>query len=299
MAGGSGHAGPMRIMTWNLWWKFGPWSERQAAIESEVERVDPDIFLAQEVFAETGAEAAATTETVAAGAPVDQAQRLANRFGYHYLRSTDAYGRPLSFGNAIFSRWPLAPAAQIQLPDATGEPGFRTMIAAWVDAPSGSQLVATTHLEWDYAATVLRQRQLEAVVECLAGLTGDRGTGREPNPAPPPIIGGDFNAVPSSDEIRRLTGEARPYVDNYIFTDAWAAVGAGPGLTWTRDNPHASQAVNPRRRLDYVLVGWPRMRPGSNPLAARLAGRDPVAGMVPSDHYAVVVDLDDRRNDQP
>jgi endonuclease/exonuclease/phosphatase family metal-dependent hydrolase len=47
----------------------------------------------------------------------------------------------------------------------------------------------------------------------------------------------------------------------------------------------------PERRLDYVMVGWPRARPAGNPVRARLFGVEPHDGVVPSDHYGVAVDL--------
>ena len=73
----------------------------------------------------------------------------------------------------------------------------------------------------------------------------------------------------------------------------------GPGHTWERRNPHAADAGWPRRRLDYVFVGWPHPKPLGNPIAARLEGGvdDPSVHEVGSDHWAVVVDLDGRRFD--
>jgi hypothetical protein len=80
-----------------------------------------------------------------------------------------------------------------------------------------------------------------------------------------------------------------------IFTDAWAAVGEGPGYTWNRDNTNAADAAFPRRRLDHILIGWPRPKPAFNPTAAELVGVDSgLEGLHPSDHYGVVVTVDDR-----
>ncbi len=121
----------------------------------------------------------------------------------------------------------------------------------------------------------------------------------DPEVDPPPVLARDFNAVPESDEIRRLTGLSAPVRQGLIFTDCWDAVGDGAGHTWTRDNPHSAEALWPRRRLDYVFVAWPRPKPLANPLSARLAGLEPMpcadGPIVPSDHSAVVVELDDRQ----
>ena len=48
-----------------------------------------------------------------------------------------------------------------------------------------------------------------------------------------------------------------------MFHDAWDVAGqASPssatGATWTNDNPYARLDLEPDRRIDYVLVGWPK-----------------------------------------
>jgi hypothetical protein len=80
-----------------------------------------------------------------------------------------------------------------------------------------------------------------------------------------------------------------------VFSDAWEQAGHGPGWTWCRDNPYTSDSAWPNRRLDYLLVSWPRPKPVGNPLSARLVGIE--AGLVdgaavwPSDHAAVVAEF--------
>ena len=265
----------MRIVTWNLWWRFGPWEERQPAIRAELVDLDPDIVLLQEVFADDDGR--------------DQASELADAIGASVARTVDAEGRPQRFGNAILSRWPILDTEMVVLPGPDGEPSHRSALLAQVDTPNGRQPFAVTHLAWQYDASALRLAQLDAVVDLVDRHRSDDAE------APPPVLGGDFNAVPDSDEIRRLTGRSAPYRPGLVFTDCWEAVGEGPGHTWTRDNPHSAEALWPRRRLDYVFVAWPRPKPLANPLSARLAGVESQVGIVPSDHYAVVVELDDRQ----
>lgn len=271
----------MRVVSWNLWWRFGPWEDRQAGIAAELARLDPDLILLQEVWAVDGQ---------------DQAQTLAGELDLHLARTTEDDGTPQEFGNAILSRYPIIESTMISLSGDDGNPSHRSALAAVVETPSGSQPVVTTHLAWQYTASALRSRQLEEVVALADRLRPADDDG------PPVILGGDLNAVPDSDEIRRLTGLAPPYRDGLVFTDCWAAVGEGPGDTWTRDNPNAADALWPRRRVDYVLVAWPRPKPLRNPVTATLAGTEPwpvgdgsSRTTVPSDHYAVVVDLDDRQ----
>ena len=77
-----------------------------------------------------------------------------------------------------------------------------------------------------------------------------------------------------------------------VFQDAWEVAGdGGPGFTWSLDNELCVEPAWPRRRLDYVLVVWPRPRPLGNPISCRVVGTDPVDGVQPSDHFAVAADL--------
>jgi endonuclease/exonuclease/phosphatase family metal-dependent hydrolase len=293
----------MRVLTWNLWWQFGPWRERLPVITDELRAVDPDIAFLQEVWvdSDTGN---------------DQAHLLAEALGHHLVRSRRSTGEPQRFGNAILSRWPVEELETILLPGPDDQPSHRTALAARVSAPGRPWTVVVTHLAWQYDQSALRQTQLEEVVALVArhgtsGGGGGSGAGPSSGAAPssgagplsggseaggdevvaPTILAGDFNAVPEADEIRRLTGLAPPYVEGLVFTDCWAAVGDGPGHTWTRENPHSAEASWPRRRLDYVFVSWPRPRPFGNPLSARLVGVEPRNGTVGSDHYGVLVEL--------
>ena len=34
----------MRVVTWNLWWRFGPWEARFPAIQETIRRLDPDVL---------------------------------------------------------------------------------------------------------------------------------------------------------------------------------------------------------------------------------------------------------------
>ena len=271
----------MRVATWNIWWKFGPWEARQGPIADELAQLDADVVCLQEVWAE---------------GDTDQAVVLAEHVGHHMARSTDSDGQPHRFGNAVISRWPVLESFTKALPGFDGDPSHRSALFCRIEVPEAAHpwWVVTTHLEWRYAASRLRQTQLQSIVDeaaLLRSVDGDTIV----------IIAGDFNSVADSDEIRRLTGLSEPYDPSLVFTDAWSAVSDEPGHTWTRDNPHSANAQWPRRRLDGVFVGWPRPKPTGNPLRAGLFGTEArnvdggaSTSVVPSDHYGVVVQLDRR-----
>lgn len=264
----------MRIVTWNVWWRFGPWEQRAPGIEATLRSIDADVICLQEAWA--------TEEG-------NQARQLARKLGFHVATSVDATpGRRL--GNAVLSRWPIRHEKVTPLPLASGEDGHRTLVQARVDAPFGPVDVYCTHLAYRFDESTLRRAQLTRICEIIAA---DRARSENDNGADafPPVLCGDLNATPASDEVRMLTGQAPPPVPGLVFTDAWDAAGRGPGHTWDRRNPHLRDSSWPRRRLDYVLIGWPRDTPRGNPKRAVLAGARPHDGVWPSDHLAVVVDL--------
>ena len=78
-----------------------------------------------------------------------------------------------------------------------------------------------------------------------------------------------------------------------VWSDAWAQAGDGPGYTWDGQNPYLHQAMWPNRRIDYLFVSTPRPVPHGNIKSIQLVGTEPVGGVVPSDHYGLVIDLID------
>src|SRR5439155_10179996 len=101
-----GKDGAVRVLTWNLWWRYGPWQARRAAIAATLAEVDPDICGLQEVWG-------TDTENFAA--------ELAERLGRHWCWARASTGRDgVGIGNAVLSRWPIV--ARVEQPLPTGEP---------------------------------------------------------------------------------------------------------------------------------------------------------------------------------
>ncbi len=263
----------LRVMTWNLWWHFGPWERRRPAIVELIRSVDPDVVCLQEVWSDGSA---------------DDAERIGEATGLHAVGTAPMLYDGQSFGNAILSRWPLDAIADEVLPRADGEPGHRRVVAAASATPWGRWPVASTHLDHHFDGSATRQAQLARLLELAVGWRG------VPERDLPLIVGADLNAVPDSDEVRTLTGR-RPGATGLVFSDAWEQVGDGPGPTWLRANPHTADSAWPDRRLDYVLVSWPRPKPIGNPERAWIVGDRPStvdgAEVWPSDHAAVVAEL--------
>ena len=265
---------PLKVMTWNLWWRFGPWEERASAIASVVEAEAPDVLLLQEVWSSDG---------------YSSAHVLADALGGHVALTDDPFahrrGERAGFHNAIVSRWPIDEVISHRLPRADGTPGHRCALSARVHTDHGDWPVVSAHLDHRFDESAVRQLQAEALLRVVDAIRGD------PDTTLPVVVGGDFNAPPDSDEIRLLTGRRAGPVKNLVLSDCWEQAGEGPGTTWRRDNPYQTSTAWPDRRLDYVFVSWPRPKPVGNPVRAWLAGVEAVGGVHPSDHAAVVVEL--------
>lgn len=274
----------VRVATWNLWWRFGEFEARGRAIEQVLDAAAPDIICLQEVWATRDED----------GVETSQLAHLAERFGWQVVATEPVWWNGRAFQNAIAARWPLTRVIDAALPGADGRPGHRRMVMAEVHTPWGDWPVVSTHLDHRFDASALRSAQLAALVEQVAA---QRHTLPEYDPmmALPVILGGDLNAVPDAEEIRRLTGRQPVPVPGWVFSDVWEQVGEGPGATWRRENPHVATSAWPDRRIDYLMVSWPRPRPVGNPVVAQLIGDQPVdidgEQIWPSDHAGVLAEL--------
>ena len=260
-------------MSWNLWWRHGPWEERRQAIAATLAGVQPDLCGFQEVW----------------GGPAENlAVDLAGRLGMHWCwveagKVRDPGGTELFIGNAILSRWPITTQEAGALPVSVSDEA-RVAVHARIDAPGGTLPLFTTHLTYGPGRSALRAAQVRA----LARFAEEHSGGC----AYPPVVTGDLNAEPGSDELRLLGGLlADPAVPGLVLLDAWRYADPGdPGFTWDLRNGYQGDSRIPDSRIDYILVGLPRQGRGRVE-SVRLAGTGPVDGVWPSDHFAVVADL--------
>jgi endonuclease/exonuclease/phosphatase family metal-dependent hydrolase len=181
------------------------------------------------------------------------------------------------------SRWPIVHTDVRQLPGREGaEP--RTVLAALVETPAGLVPVLTTHLDCEFDAGWVRERQV-LLLDQLARELSRRAE-------LPPLVLGDFNAHPDSTEMRFLRGLASLEGRSTYFQDAWEAAGpGGPGCTWDNRNRFAACAYEPNRRIDYILVGAPGAGGRGQVVSSRLAFDQPVGDLFASDHFGVLADL--------
>lgn len=268
----------IRIATWNLWWRFGAWRKRAAAIRKSLQVAQPDLCALQEVWSEQGS---------------SLASELADEFDMHWSwppspqparwRSRLA-GSEAEVGQAILSRWPIAERTELDLPEGGSGDESRNVLLCMIDGPGGRLPFASTQLTSDPSHSTARCKQVRALADLLVAYTHETY---------PVVLAGDMNAEPDSDEMRLLCGhKTAPAREGFVLVDAWryAADGAVP-WTWDRANPHVKATMEPSARIDYVLVGPPASDGAGCVRSARRIGEQPVDGIWPSDHAGALAEL--------
>src|SRR5215208_2309777 len=260
----------LRVLTLNLWHNAGPYALRRERIREWIERLRPDLIGFQEALK---------------GPAFDQAGDLLEGYGYHveHAGAIPFWGdQTMLFGNAVASRWPIADREVAMLPDAEDDER-RVALSVTVEAPFGPLGLTVTHLNWKLHHDWARELQVMAVCE--------QARRRHPREGFPPILVGDFNAVPDSDEIRYVKGLHSIGGRSVHFRDAWEAAGRGDGTTWSNRNPYAATAPEPDRRIDYVFVAPPRADGLGVVEECRVVCDDARDGVWPSDHFGVFASL--------
>lgn len=270
----------VRILTWNLWWRFGSWEERRQAITAVLRETAPDVVGLQEVWSADGR---------------NFAELLAKELGMEHVwapaglpphwRGHTAPG--LGVGNAVLSRWPVLESETRTLPTAGGPEEGRVALYALLDVPGSSVPFFTTHLHAAPAGSAVRCAQVAELARFVAEYA-PRGRFR-------PVVTGDFNAEPDSDELRLFGGiKTAPAVPGLAMIDLWRYAEPGrPWATWSSANGNINHPADIDSRIDYIHLGMPDLSPRRpfSVRSVRLAGDRPVNGVWASDHLAVLADL--------
>jgi endonuclease/exonuclease/phosphatase family metal-dependent hydrolase len=251
----------VQVVTWNVWGRYGPWPEREAAIVATLRDAEPDLVVLSESWEKEG-----DSQCARLGGPLG----LPHRAFSGITAEEDAAA--LS-GVGILSRWPIREQAQLAFGEARVQ-------YAEVAGPRGPiQVYGLVMDAWWFDESQARQDAVRSLLTYVH---------QRQDPQVPLIIAGDFNADPDSDEIRMVTGRTAAPAPGLSFYDAWeVAGGPRPGHTWSNANPWATQLLWPDRRIDYIFSAAPRRGGAGHPREAGLLGVEPAGPVQPSDHYAV------------
>lgn len=287
-------SGVLRVVQLNAGSLLEPrWSERRGEIVAWLGHLRPDIVCFQEIWQDES-----TPNT--AGWIVDQMPEA----GWHWHFDGRPFGARLwpdpglVFGSAVLSRWPIDGGAYHPLP-LVDDDGFVASVP-WelLQVRTAGLDVFSCHLAAAPRDSHHRRLQVLAIDGIITAAQGDLDDGAftpgQVRDGMPPILCGDFNAEPDSDEIRFLCSLTGLEDRTAFYQDAWRVAGDGPGYTqdW-RTNPIAEAMNVHRKRIDYVFVGDPFQRRGGagRILSAQLAFHDSLTGTLASDHAGLVVDI--------
>jgi endonuclease/exonuclease/phosphatase family metal-dependent hydrolase len=286
-AGVPGTAGVLRVVTLNAASLIEPgWSERRYEILAWLERLDPDVVCLQEVW-----EAPGDQNTAGWLADHAEAGRWHWVFGGYPMPAQLWPDSSVLFGSAVLSRWPIDHYGCFALPIDervdVPHPVFR-LHAELVHARTCGIDVFSTHLAPPPTQGAQRVQQVLAID---AHITSER----DPAAVLPPVLCGDFNAEPDSEEIRFLSSLVSIEGRSTYYQEAWRAAGnTGAGFTNDhRSNPLLARLNVPVKRIDYIFVGDAFLRPGGAGLVvdAQLVFDQPLTGTLASDHFGVLADI--------
>lgn len=259
----------LRVLSLNIW-NFNQWSDRREEVVRWLEELQPDLVGLQEVVRKDDGQC--------------QAHWLGERTAFEH--TAFAGGMQLGnvrIGNAVLSRFPIVGSETRPLPSLDAPDEVRVALRADIDTPRGLLSFFTTHLNWQFHHGFVREAQVLEV----ANFVDDR-----PSSPLPPILVGDFNAPPDSNEVRFLKGLATLQGKSTYFQDAYeVSLAEPPGFTWSNANPYAAASREPDRRIDYVFVGWRAMDGTGRVLSSSVVCDKPLTGNWASDHFGVLAEV--------
>ncbi len=282
----------MKLITWNIQWGRG--ADGRVDLDRTVAQLrrlaaDADVLCVQEV-------SAGYPQLPGNERGGDQFEALAERLADYAAVSATAVDVPApgggrrTFGNMLFSRFPVGPVGRHLLP-CPADPGVKGMqrvaLEATLDTPLGALRIVTTHLEYYSArqrsAQVERLRELHR--EAVGQARAERARGDGPFAAParggPAVLTGDFNFRPDSAEHARLLA---PFDDaTPPWRDAWQLARPGRPHAPTVGLRDKAQWPQDAFTCDFVFV--------SDDLAPRLQELRVDADADGSDHQPVLLQL--------
>jgi len=286
--------GVLRVVQLNVDSLVGPrWPQRRQEIVTWLDELKPDVVCLQEIWQDD------RHPNTGGWIAEHAADGWLWEFGGFAVPDPAAVGADpsLRFGSAILSRWPLDVVELITLPVSHDKPGPTHLTMRPSALPPGMpfELLHVRTAGVDVYSTHLQPLPGQAYHRVQQVLFIDDAIGRtcDPSSSMPPILCGDFNAEPTSDEIRFLTAKAVIDGRSTYFQDAWAVIHDRGGVTWDPANDLAAEANEPPQRIDYVFVGESYLRPdgAGRVMQASLAFNEPRTGTFASDHYGLSVEI--------
>ena len=203
----------LKVMTFNL--RFGELSSLEQMAEY-IKTEQPDLVALQEC----------DWKTIRQRAPQQAGKAFVNELAYH-TGLFGLYGKAIDYGTGYYgvgllSKYPIIKSERVFLPNPAPQKEQRVMLIAEIELPDKSVLTfISTHLEVSSAKT--REAQIKFITEKIKSIHS------------PIILAGDFNAIPTSEEI------------NKGFPDWFNAT----------DTVYTYSTSKPEIKIDYIF-GYPK-----------------------------------------
>ena len=269
----------LRVLTLNVWQRFGSWAGRRSLLIDELRAQAPDLVAFQESI------------------KIDEYDQTADLLGpgFHIAhgKTRDANG----MGVSLASRWPLGEVQVVNLNVTARTAGFpcTTLIAeVMAPAPLGPLLFVNHFPNWQLDFELERELQAVATARRIEEVAG--GGSRQV------VMVGDLDADPAAASIRFWCGRQSLGGMSVCYRDAGeSAHPAEEGHTFTPHNPFVRDGIVknqrpfrdwPFRRIDYIFVRFGSHGGRALDVAScRRVFDRPVDGVWASDHFGLVADL--------
>ena len=245
----------MKILTLNTWQKRGPWKERWEVILRGLSDFQPDCIGFQELF------------------DLDWAEEIRRRSDYPHLVCGEE-----KTGSVFLSKFPVSASDYLVMKtQSPTEDYLRYALYAELDADGKKLALFNTHLSWRPGESVVRQRQVDELLDFIDAKAGEGET----------VVMGDFNAAPGTPEIESMMVRGQ-------FIDAYRTANPdSDGMTWDNAHPYVQMASEtlPDRRIDYLFYRNGRRILGDLCSVKRVYRRPDSAGIYATDHYGVLAEF--------
>ncbi len=262
--------GNVVFITFNTWNVNEPFQSRIDNAIEQLRTESPDVLGLEEIYLEGDGVAFRTDERIASALHLDRVSHAAATVPLGSGTATE--------GLSLLSRYPIVSSTFLQLPSPNGGNG-RIVLQGTISTPFGLIDCYVTHLSTNSNE---RDQQAQAAFAFIQSI---------PHVQPPVLIG-DFNAVPESLALLFLTGGISVNAQRGNLTEVWSALYPGdPGPTFATANAHGEPLD---RRLDHVLVGVgsaAEPEGGRFVEAHRVLDQADPNGVFPSDHLGVSATL--------
>jgi len=269
----------LRVLTLNLWQRYGEWADRRSVLIDGIRSAQPDLV----AFAES-----IKTEEY------DQvADLLGTEFNIVHSKIRDTNG----MGISIASRWQIGEIHEIDLnltPRTVGFPCTTLIAEVIAPDPIGPFFFVNHFPNWQLDFEYERELQAVAV-----GMFIEEHINQSNKQV---IMVGDHDADPNAASIRFWSGRQSLGKISVCYRDAWESMHPeNPGHTFTPHNPLVRDEVVknmrpfrdwPFRRIDYIFLR--QGAHGGNALDILACERifdEPINGIWVSDHFGLIADF--------